>query len=322
MAKINTVSGTISSNQMGSTLMHEHMVYANPGWDVDSLCTHFELGELASICAKALVKVKEHGVKTVVDATAPDMWRNVELDKIVSDKTGINIICATGMFYETGGMPAYWKFRGQALDIISEMYESFMRELTLGIGNSGVKAGAIKVGTGNGAISAYEEKVLKAAAKAQKETGVPIITHTENGTMGPEQAALLIGEGVNPHKIVIGHMCGNPNIEYQLNVINRGSYAGFDRWGIDFFCPDSSRKTTILELLRLGHANHIVMSHDANAQIMGRPLVMPDFLQALIVNWNYTHVFEHIIPQLLEAGVTAKQVDQMLVDNPRDIFFG
>jgi len=322
MAKINTVSGTIFPNQMGRTLMHEHMVYANPGWDLDSLCIHFKLGELASICAQSLVKVKEHGVKTVVDATAPDMWRNVELDKMVADKTGINIICATGMFHETAGMSAYWRFRGQALDIITEMYESFMRELTVGIGDSGIKAGAIKVGTGNGNISAYEERLLKAAAKAQKETGVPIITHTENGTMGPEQAALLIGEGVNPHKIVIGHMCGNPDIEYQLNVINRGAYTGFDRWGIGYFRPDSSRKTTILELLQLGHANHIVMSHDANAKIMGRLLVMPDIIQALIKDWNYTHVFEHIIPQLLEAGVTAKQVDQMLVDNPRDIFFG
>ena len=322
MTKINTVLGTITPEQMGPTLMHEHMVLAYPGWDVDALCQHFEPGELAKICADTLGEVKQYGVKTVVDASPNDLWRNVELDRAVAEKTGLNIICATGMYYEGEGMPAYLKFRSQVMDIVTELYETFMHEITVGIGKTGIKAGAIKVATSHGSITPYEEKVLKAAAKAQKETGVPILTHTQQGTMGPEQAALLIGEGVDAKKIVIGHMCGNSSMEYQMSVIDKGVFVGFDRWGIDFLYPDNLRRATILGLLGLGFADRIVLSQDCNAKILGRPFVMPDFIQALIADWSYTHIFKNIIPKLKQAGVTEAQVNQMLIENPKKIFEG
>ena len=322
MNKVNTVLGPVAADSLGPTLMHEHMVLAYPGWDMDAFCEHLEFSELAKICADALGEVKQYGVKTIVDASPSDLWRNVELDRAVAEKTGLNIICATGMYYEGEGMPAYLKFRSQVMDIVTEQYESFMRELTVGIGKTGIKAGVIKVATSHGVITPYEEKMLKAAARAQKETGVPIITHTQQGSMGPDQAALLTGEGVDPKKIVIGHMCGNPNMEYQLSVIDRGVCVGFDRWGIDFLFPDRLRMATILGLLGLGLADRIVLSQDCNAKILGRPFVMPDFIQALIANWSYTHIFKNIIPQLKQAGITDSQVGQMLVENPRSIFGG
>jgi len=322
MTKINTVLGPISPEQMGPTLMHEHMVLAYPGWDMDALCENLEFSELSKICADAFGEVKQYGVKTVVDASPNDLWRNVELDRAVAEKTGLNIVCATGMYYEGEGMPAYLKFRSQVMDIITELYETFMQELTVGIGKTGIKAGVIKVATSHGVITPYEEKVLKAAAKAQKETGVPILTHTQQGTMGAEQAALLIGEGADAKKIVIGHMCGNSSMEYQMSVIDKGVYAGFDRWGIDFIYPDNLRRATVLGLLGLGFADRIVLSQDCNAKILGRPFVMPDFIQPLIANWSYTHIFKNIIPQLKQAGVTEAQVNQMLVENPRRIFGG
>jgi phosphotriesterase-related protein len=302
--------------------MHEHMVLAYPGWDLDPFCEQLEPGQLANICAGALGEVKQYGVKTVVDASPWDLWRNVELDKAVAETTGLNIICATGVYYENEGMPAYLKFRSQTMDITAELYESFMREITVGIGKTGVKAGIIKVATSQGTITPYEEKVLKAAARAQKETGVPITTHTQQGTMGPEQAALLVGEGVKPEKIIIGHMCGNASLEYQMSVIDKGVNVGFDRWGIDFLFPDNLRKATLLGLLGLGFANRVVLSQDCNARMLGRPFVLPDFVQDLIANWNYTHIFKNIIPQLKQAGITDAQVGQMLVENPRRIFGG
>jgi phosphotriesterase-related protein len=320
MTKVNTVLGVIHADQMGPTLMHEHMVLAYPGWDLDALSKHFELDELAEICAKALGEVRGYGVKTVLDATPSDLWRNVELDKAVADKTGLNIICATGMYFEAEGMPAYLKFHGQILDIVSELYDTFMHEITVGIGKSGVKAGVIKVATGHGAITPYEESVFKAAARAHRETGVPVITHTQGGTMGVEQAALLIGEGVRPDKIVIGHMCGNSDIEYQKSVLAQGVSIGFDRWGLNFIHPDNLRMETVLGLLRQGHSGNIVLSQDCNAQWMGRPVQLPDFVKPLIDDWSYTHVLKRILPQMKESGVKDEQIGQMLVENPRRIF--
>lgn len=320
--KVNTVLGPISPEQMGPTLMHEHMVLTYPGWDLDALCEHLEFSELVKTCADALGEVKNYEIKTVVDATPSDMWRNVELDRAVAEKTGLNIICATGMYYEGEGMPAYLKARSTMMDIITEQYESLMRELTVGIGKTGIKAGVIKVATSHGSITAYEEKMLRAAARAHKETRVPIITHTQQGTMGPEQAALLISEGVDAKNIVIGHMCGNANMEYQMSVIDKGVCIGFDRWGIDYLFPDKLRRATMLGLLGLGFADRIVLSQDCHAHILGRKFVWPDFVQPLVANWSYTHIFKNIIPLLKQAGVTDAQVGQMLVENPRRIFGG
>jgi len=140
--------------------------------------------------------------------------------------------------------------------------------------------------------------------------------------MGPEQAALLTGEGVDPKKIVVGHMCGNASLEYQMSVIDKGVYVGFDRWGIDFLFPDNLRRATVLGLLGLGFADRIILSQDCNARILGRAFVMPDFIQPLIANWSYTHIFKDIIPQLKQAGVTDAQIGQMLVENPKRIFGG
>ncbi len=320
MTKINTALGTITPEQMGPTLMHEHMVLALPGWEHDALREPVEFSDLAKICADTFSEVKKYGVKTVVDASPNDLWRNAELNKAVAEKTGLNLICSTGMYYETEGISAYLRFRSQWVDIIQELYETFVHEITIGIGSSGVRAGAIKVATSHACITPYEEKALKAAAKAQKETGVPIITHTQQGTMGPEQADLLIAEGADPKKIVIGHMCGNANLEYQVNTLNRGVYIAFDRWGVDLLFPDNLRYATLLGLLGLGYADRIVLSHDCNARILGRPLVMPDFVQTLIANWSYTHIFRNIIPRLKQAGVTDAQVNQMIVENPKRIF--
>lgn len=320
MTKINTVLGAITPTDMGPTLMHEHMVLAYPGWDLDALSEHIETAELARICADALGEVKQYGVKTVVDATPSDLWRNAELDKAVANLTGLNIICATGMYFEAEGMATYLKFHGQIFDISDELFDTMMHELTVGIGRSGVKAGVIKVATGHGAITPYEEKVLKAAARAHKETGVPVITHTQGGTMGVEQAALLTGEGVRPDKIVIGHMCGNSSLDYQKSVLDKGVNVGFDRWGLNFIHPDDQRMETILGLLREGFAGHIVLSQDCNARWLGRPVQLPDFVKPLIENWSYTHIFKDILPALKKAGVTEEQVRQMLVDNPQRIF--
>ena len=126
------------------------------------------------------------------------------------------------------------------------------------------------MGTGHGEISTHEEIVLKAAARAQKETGVPIITPTESGTMGPEQAALLISEGANPRRIMIGHIGGNANLQYHISVLEQGVYIAFDRLGIDFLFPDTLRKACIIGLLGIGYANRIMLSHDYAPYWLGR----------------------------------------------------
>jgi len=323
MAKVNTVLGEISADELGMTLVHEHLVFAYLGWDCDALAPPYDREAAATACVEALKEAtKGYGLKTLVDATASDMGRDVELQKIVSERLGINIICATGFYTEKFGKAGYFKFRSQTYDITNELCETLVREITQGIGSTGVKAGVIKVATGHARISSYEEKVLKAAARAQKETGVPIITHTEAGTMGPEQADLLISEGADPKRVVVGHMCGNADLKYHLSVLGKGVSIAFDRLGIDILFPDELRKACLIALIGIGYADRIMLSQDCWAYWLGRPYEFSDAAKPLLANWSYVHVFNNIIPALKEAGVSEDRINTLMVKNPQRLFGG
>jgi len=222
-------------------------------------------------------------------------------------------------------MPAYWKFRSSLGDVSGEIYELFSKEITEGIRDTGIKAGAIKVGTGKGEITDYERMMFQVAARVQKDTGVPIITHTQEGTMGPEQAELLVSAGADPKRIQIGHMSDNLDIRYQLETMKHGVYVAFDRMGIQVLagCPmDEERYSVLIGLIGTGHADQMTISHDYIAHWLGRPLNVPEAALPLIANWHPTHLFKNVIPALKQGGVTDEQVRTILVDNPRRLFGG
>jgi phosphotriesterase-related protein len=322
MDKINTVLGPVSPDELGVTLIHEHLVFSYLGWECDALAPAYDREAAATVCVEALGEAKSQGLRTLVDATGTDMGRDVELQKIVSERLGINIICATGFYTEKYGKAGYFKFRSMNYDIVAELCETLVKEITQGIGNTGIKAGVIKVATGHARISSYEEKVLKAAARAQKETGVPIITHTESGTMGPEQAELLISEGADPKRIVIGHMCGNSDLNYHVSVLDKGVNIAFDRLGIEVLFPDRLRKACLIGLLGIGYVDNIFLSQDCWAYRLGRPFEFADEVKTLLANWRYDHIFDNIIPALKEAGVSQERIDALMVRNPRRLFGG
>lgn len=321
---VNTVLGRVAADDLGKTLMHEHFFFGYPGFTGN---TKYPVDREAVIKSSVEIadKIKAHGVKTVVDATPNDCGRDPELLKEIAEQTGLNIICSTGFYYEGEGAPAYFKFKQALGSAEAELYEMYMTEILEGIGNTGIKAGVIKLGSGKNAITDYERMFFKVAAKVQRETGIPIITHTQEGTMGPEQAELLISEGADPKKILIGHMCGNTDVKYHIRTLEQGVFVGFDRIGIQGFVGapmDKERVTLLLGLIAAGYGDQLMMSHDKVHTWLGKAPDWPDELQKLIANWHMDHIFENIIPQLKEGGVSDEQIDTILVKNPNRIFGG
>ncbi|MEW6444093.1 MAG: phosphotriesterase-related protein [bacterium] len=324
-ARVNTVTGPILPGEMGVTLPHEHLVFGYTGWDADQTMGPFDRRKVVETGVKVVNDLKSLGVKTLVEATCADQGRSPEILREIAEQTGLNIICTTGLYNEHEGGVAYWKFRGMLGDAEKEIYELFMKEITVGIRDTGIKAGCIKAASSHGAITEYEKKVFRAAARAQKETGVPIITHTEEGTMGPEQAELLIGEGVDPKRIQIGHMSNSTDMRYQIAVLDKGVFSAFDRMGIEVIagCPYDREKIPILiGLLGCGYAGQLTLSHDYITAWLGRPLAVAPSSLPFLANWYPTHVLKNIVPTLQKAGVTREQVQTMLVDNPRRLFGG
>jgi phosphotriesterase-related protein len=324
MVKINTVLGPIDPESLGLTLAHEHIIAGYPGWECDPLARPYNREKMVDVCLRSLEPAKTCGVNAVIDATPIDLSRDVDVMRNVSEKLQIHIVCSTGRYMESEGKWMYLRQREKSKigDMKTELYEGFMKELTYGIGQSGIKPGVIKVASGLNCISPCEEATLRAAAQASKETGTPIITHTEYGTMGPEQADLLIGEGASPQKIMIGHMCGNPSLDYQKDVLSRGVYIAFDRFGLDMFVPDQVRIATLIGLLGMGYADRIMMSQDFIACGYGRGGRPPEEEIKKVINWSFTNIFRNIIPALKKAGISDDQVNAMTIDNPKHFLSG
>ncbi|MRR08227.1 MAG: phosphotriesterase-related protein, partial [Deltaproteobacteria bacterium] len=283
MSKINTVLGPISPEQLGTTLVHEHCTIGFSGWECDPLPGGLSRAEIIDDCVQALVPARDLGLRSIIEATPPDLGRDVEIMKIVSERTGVHIICSTGRYTEEYGRWAYLKQRDRlgAGAMQSELYDAFMYEITIGIGRSGVRAGAIKVATSQNKMSPCEEAVLAAAARASRETGVPVITHTEAGTLGTEQAKFLLSEGAAPGRIMIGHMCDNLGSDYQTDqqeILKTGISMAYDRFGLEVYIKDEQRIDALARLIKAGHAEKIMISHDYVGASLGRGGLWPNRL--------------------------------------------
>ncbi len=324
MYSVSTVLGSISPEDLGITLMHEHILYGYPGWEGDRTIAPVDKEKIVKTSVETLSRLKkEYGLKSYVDATPLDGGRMVDILKEVSEKSEVNIICSTGYYYEGEGSPTYWKFRASLGDIRKELYDLFMTEVTVGIMGTGIKPGVLKVGSSKDCITDYESIMLETAARVSRETGTPIITHTQEGTMGPEQARVLIAEGVPPQKIQIGHMCDNLDLQYQEDTFKQGVYVSWDRMGLQGLvgCPmDEQRYEVMVELIQKGYAGQMMISHDYIINWLGRPLNLPEEVLPLVANWHPAHLFENIIPMLRERGVTEDQIFTIIEDNPRQLF--
>ncbi len=318
---IQTVTGPIDADDLGRTLAHEHIVVGWPGWDSDSLHREPARNDVIAIARDRIAEMRSHGVRSMIDPCPNDLGRDVELLAEVAADTGFQIVCATGLYKEDQGGSAYWKFRAQmggSADYIAEMY---IRELTDGVGDTGIRPGIIKVATSGPTIGNYETMLLEAAAIASIETGVPILTHTDEGRLGDEQQRILTGHGVPAQRIVVGHCCGTSDHAYHMGIVDGGSYVGFDRFGLDILKPDEQRVEALAKIVSKGAAAQLLVSHDTVWCWKGNA-VPSEAAEAMVANWTPTHFFERIVPQLLDAGVSEEQISLIVDENPRRFFTG
>jgi len=323
---VQTVTGSIPVEALGRTLMHEHLFIAFAGAEYDPLAVFDRPGFIAEAVRRLKQLREEHGVRSFVDPCPIELGRDAAMMAEIAERSGMNVVCTTGFYFEDMGLPIYW--RARTVDEIAELY---VREITHGIGTTGVKAGAIKVATGAPVITALEKKFLAAACIAQKATGVPIITHTQDGVGGPEQQQLFADGGVEAHRCLIGHCCGNADPAYHRRVVDGGSYIGFDRIGILRLQPDEVRADNLAALVKSGHQAQIMMSQDRHCgwlgklarQVTAEEQARMDGLRAE-GKWPppYTYLFTDFLPMLHARGVNQAEIAAMLEDNPRRFFAG
>ena len=307
MTVVSSVSGPLDTADLGFTLMHEHIVVHSPG-----VPANFPVWDRAKGMEDAVAKVKDvmaRGVKTLVDLTVGD-WRDIPFVQEVVRRTGMQVIVATGLYYD---VPRY--FQGRSADHAAEL---FARDIQEGIVGTDVKAGIIKCAADEAGIDAQVEKVLRAAARAHRATGVPISTHTHAASqVGLKQQDIFGQEGVDLARVIIGHSGDSEDLDYLRRLMDRGSYIGMDRFGLDMFLTTEKRVATIARLCEMGYAQKMILSHDANCYIDWHE---PALIRQTAPNWHFNYIPDEVIPALREAGVSEEQIATMTVDNPRRIF--
>ncbi|MFD1938107.1 MULTISPECIES: phosphotriesterase family protein [Nonomuraea] len=312
-----TVSGF--KDDLGATLMHEHVFGLSPEilWNWPDIPEGWDLETRAREAADKLDALKAAGIDTIVDLTVVGLGRYVPAVQRVAELTELTIVAATGL-YTYDALPPYFGNRGPGslFGGRDRLAEFFVRDITEGIGRTGVKAAMLKCASDHLGMTPNCERVFRAVAEAHVATGAPITTHSAQPG-GLEQQRVLAKAGVDLSRVVIGHAGDSTDLAYLEELIANGSYLGMDRFGIESISSFDDRVDVVARLCARGHAGRLVLSHDSYCF---NDRFDPDVVRRRHPNYHLLHIPTDVLPELRRRGVTEEQIHQMLVDNPRRIF--
>jgi phosphotriesterase-related protein len=345
-SRVMTVLGPVDPDDLGITLQHEHLL-------VDGTC-FFELAdgpdaeefaglpltpELISrvrsqscsnrdnlllrdraLAVKELEEFAGLGGKTVVDVTSSlGLGRDPKGLRSIAQQTSLHIVMGCGFYCE------YAHPEMVSRSSVAELTEYIVRELSEGV--DGIRAGIIgEIGVNGqergtlryvGEMTSDEEKTLRAAALACLETGAAIVVHQPNrASTVPEIMRVLEEEGAPPERVVLGHMSSVPDFRMHVRALERGYWIAYDNFGMGLLAnaryrpvTDAQRVEWLLELVRLGYAGRVLLSHDVWCKVQLRAFG----------GEGYGHILRSIVPELLERGLSAHDIERLLVRNPAEV---
>jgi phosphotriesterase-related protein len=312
---VETARGPVAVGDLGRVLMHEHIFVLTAEVQQNFPDEWGNEDDRIADAVRRLRELPKNGISTIVDVTAIGQGRNIPRIKRVADQVPeLNIVVATGI-YTFDEIPLFFWRRPE-----ETMTEFFVRDITEGITDTGIKAGMLKCAVDTKGLTAGVEHVLRSVARAQAQTGVPAtIHHHAAGQLGPEILEILKAEGADPGRVVLGHSGDAINDpDYLATMADAGLTLGMDRFGIDHFAPFKQRADLVVEMCRRGYADRMVLAHDTCCYIdWFGPGTLDD-----LKDWHYLHVSQDVLPYLSDHGVTEDQIDAMLVRNPARILAG
>ena len=301
--KIRTVLGDIDIKDLGPTNCHAHV-------EVDVCTHHFDERYINhrlryEDVIPDLIEYKTGGGSTICELTPMGLGRNPSRIAQVSRETGVQIIMGTGIYHEAFH-PS--EIKNMDVDLITEM---LIRDITIGIENTGIKAGMIgEQGTYSSAITEREAIIFRASAAAAKETGVAISTHTHAGELG-----------VSPKKIIIGHLDDKSPLQAEVKLMREllslGVWIQFDDIGFDYYTPtlgvqmpsDQDRAEILAELIAEGFENQIVLGSDvckvSHLKSQGGP--------------GFVHLVENFPSIAKNYGISEATMKKLLIENPAQV---
>jgi phosphotriesterase-related protein len=312
---VQTVIGPVSPDEIGFTLPHEHIyarlwdnaVVATAGWGV--MFAALPMPEDA--LREEIDAYRSKGGATIVDLSLPAIGRSPEKLRTISQDTGVNVVMGCGWYRE----PFYPPEDGIDRRTADSLAELLISEVTDGVGDTGVRPGIIgEIGANNGWVTALEERVHRAAARASLATGLALTTHSSFSPVGLAQLKIFEEEGVDPNRVVIGHCDSWLNLDYHTAILEKGGYVEFDCIGAWTIGKNVDRYETQLvdafvELINRGYATRLLLSHDVFAA--------PQFRYYEGV--GFTYIIETFLPKLRDREIDESVIHTITVENPARI---
>lgn len=301
-ASVMSVRGPVAASDLGVTLPHEHVF-------IDLVREYRGTGLLAdeALAVEELGRFRDAGGSTLVDCTSEGLGRRPEALRRVSEMTGITIVMGSGHYRR----PYLDEARIDALGV-DALAATIVRDIEEGVDGTGIRAGIIGEIGCDRVISAVEERVFRAAARAHRQTGLTIATHAARWPVGEAQLDLLAEEGVDPGRVIVGHCDMVPDPAYHLRLARRGAWVQFDTIQGLHEVDTRRRLEWVAALLDAGLGHRLLLSHDVcltgDLAAYGGP--------------GYAYLLTGFRERMRAHGCTEAVITSLLVDNPRRALTG
>ncbi len=300
MTSLVTVRGAIPTSELGIILPHEHLFLdfrpaGSPGY------AQADVADVIRRLRPHLVELKELGVTALVECTPPVVGRNVEIVRAVSEAVDLPVVAATGAYREDYIPDELRNLSRQALS------EWMVGELTVGVGSTGIRTGFIKLAASDTGLTSLEERFLRAAAQASRQTGAAIASHTTVGATALRQIAILEEERLDPHRFIWVHANAEPDLALHREAARRGAFLEYDAIGAPG-SPDRLFVDLVGQAFAGRYEKQVLLSQDAGWYDAGQP-------EAPIRGFGY--LVRDFLPALRQAGLSQADIDLLVVDNPR-----
>ncbi len=320
---VSTMTGPVPCTSLGRTLMHEHVLwFGGPGLEDPGYAPIPDKlrAESVDFAVGLLNDAGKAGIHTLVDLTP---HRPIDLYQQIARRTNVKIVPSTG-FYRRAKIPPAWA----SIEDQKAMEDLMHREIVQGIEGTSVRAGIIKVASETAVLTDWEKKVFATAGRVQKALGTPIATHS-GPLSAPEQHAVMLANGADPAKIVLGHMdvgTGSrpERLKALLPMLKAGSYFEVDTFGQDFYTPWADLTTFLRFFCDAGFGNRLMISIDSNWHWHDGAKIFeggdPPVRDPNASRRTYAYMMTFVVPKLLAAGFSQAEIDTFLIENPQRFF--
>ncbi len=303
--QVMTVTGPIDPAKFGVTLPHEHVLVDFIGADKVSK-DRYDAGEAFRVALPHLQRIKQLGCRSLVECTPAFLGRDPTLLRRLSQASGLQIITNTGYYSAVEGkfLPAH-----AYTETPEQLAGRWLGEWRDGIDGTGIRPGFLKISVDKAPLKDYNRKIVAAAALTHRESGLTVAAHTGNGAAALEEIAVLREHGVAASAFIWVHAQNETDPQVHREALRQGAWVSFDGLSAENGEEYVGRLTA---LRQAGHLGKLLVSHDAGWYHVGEPgggTYRP-----------HDTLFTGLVPALRKAGFSARDVDQLLIVNPREAF--